>query len=131
MELSGRDGLGLSVAIYMGAIVAALGVMAVPVYFAVAPQVYENPPPEPLDPLLNGPIVGKRVSTPIPLALLKREQIVDPAVVAELNAKVKHGRPARHDVAHQSVRRERAAAVAELPERRERSGFFLFNLFGG
>ncbi|MBS0248705.1 MAG: hypothetical protein JSR61_18970 [Proteobacteria bacterium] len=118
-------------AIYMGAIVAALGVMAVPVYWAVAPQVYDNPPPEPLDPLLNGPIVGKRVSTPIPLAFLKHPDIVDPKLVAELNAKAKPASRPRHDVVHKPARRERAAAVAELPDRPERSGFFLFNLFGG
>jgi len=135
MEISSRDGLGFSVAIYMGAMLGALAVIAVPVYYAVAPQVYENPAPEPLDPLLNGPIVGKRVSTPVPLAMLKHPQIVDPKLVAELNAKLdtktREAKPARHEVAHQAVRRERPAAVAELPERPERSGFFLFNLFGG
>lgn len=135
MELSGRDGLGFSVAIYMGAMLGTLGVIAVPVYYAVAPKVYDNPPPEPLDPLLNGPIVGKRVSTPVPLAMLKHPEIVDPKLVAELNAKLdaktREAKPARHEVAHQAVRRERPAAVAELPERPERSGSFLFNLFGG
>lgn len=132
MELSGRDGLGVSVAIYMGAILGTLGVIAVPVYYAIAPQVYDNPPPRPLDPLLNGPIVGNRVSGPAPLALLKHPAIVDPAVVAALNAKTaQRTEPVRRQAAHQPARRERAAAVAQLPERPERSGFFLFNLFGG
>ncbi len=135
MEASGRDGLGFSVALYMGAMLGTLGVIAVPVYYAVAPQVYANPPVEPLDPLLNGPIVGKRVSTPVPLALLKHPQIVDPKLVAELNAninaKIRQAKPARHEVAQQPARRDRAATVAELPQRPERSGFFLFNLFGG
>ncbi|MCW5694570.1 MAG: hypothetical protein KIT48_19600 [Pseudolabrys sp.] len=132
MELSGRDGLGWAVAIYMAAMMGTLGALAVPVYYAVSPQVYENPPPEPLDPLLNGPIVGKRVSTPVPLALLKHPELVDPKLVAELNAKMNgKSKPARHEVAQQPARRERAAAVAELPDRPERSGFFLFNLFGG
>jgi hypothetical protein len=67
--------------------------------------------------------------------MLKHPQIVDPKLVAELNAKLdtktRGAKPARHEVAHQAVRHERAAAVAELPERPERSGFFLFNLFGG
>lgn len=131
MEVSGRDGLGFSVVLYMGAMLGTLGVIAVPVYYAVAPQVYANPRAEPLDPLLNGPIVGKRVSTPVPLALLKHPQIVDPKVVAELNAKIRQAKPAHHEVAQQPARRERGATVAELPERPERSGFFLFNLFGG
>jgi len=133
-ELS-REGLGGSVAIYMGAIAGALCLIAVPVYLAVAPQVYDNQPPEPLDPLLNGPIVGSRVSTPMPLAHLKQEVIVDPKLVAELNATVRKTDAARHRSAHETAHRapirERGPAVAELPERRDRPGFFLFNLFGG
>lgn len=131
MERSGHDGLGLSLAIYMGAIVAMMGVLAVPVYMALGPQVYDNPRPEPLDPLLNGPIVGQRVSAAIPVALLKREPLVDPKVVAALNAKVRQAEPARHQVAHQPVHRQPAAAVAEAREPPQRSGFSLFSLFGG
>lgn len=127
-----REGLGGSVAIYMGAVMGALALIAVPVYVAVAPQVYDNPPPEPLDPLLNGPIVGSRVSTPMPLAQLKPQVIVDPKVIAELNARAKpRPEPSRHQVAHPVPARERSHAVAGLPERRDRPGFFLFNLFGG
>jgi hypothetical protein len=131
-----RDGLGGSVAIYAGALLGALALIAGPVYVAVAPQVYENPPPEPLDPLLKGPIVGSRVSTPMPLAQLKHQIIVDPKLVAELNARArKQPEPARRQTVQQTVHgasvRERGHTVAELPERRERTGFFLFNLFGG
>lgn len=126
-----REGLGGSVAIYMGAILVTLGAIAMPVYVALAPQVYENPPPEPLDPLLKGPIVGNRVSTPLKLALLKRGAIVDSKVVAELNAKAKKPRPARRQVAHRAPAGERGPTVAELPERRERPGLSLFSLFGG
>ena len=131
MEISGRDGLGLSVAIYMAAILGTMAVLAVPVSMAVGPQVYANPPLDPPDPLLNGPIVGKRVTSPVPVALLKKPVLADPAVVAELNARTRQAKPARQDVAHQPARREKAATVAELPARHERSGFFLFNLFGG
>ena len=126
----GREGLGGSVAIYMGAILGALGLIAVPVYIAAAPQVYENPRPEPLDPLLQGPIVGSRVSTPMRLVKLRQEVIVDPKLLAELNAKVRKTDPKHHQAIRTPVR-ERGPALAELPERRERSGFFLFNLFGG
>jgi len=128
-ELS-RDGLGGSVAIYMGALAGALALIAVPVAFAISPQVYDNPPPEPLDPLLKGPIVGSRVSTPMPLAHLKHPALVDPKVIAELNARQK-ARPAPHDSVAHTPAREHGPAVAGLPEPRERSGFFLFNLFGG
>lgn len=139
MDWSGREeflqeiadeGLGGSVAIYAGAVLGVLGVIAVPIYFAVSPQVYENPPLEPLDPLLQGPIIGNRVSTPMPLAYLKHEVLVDPKYVAELNARLKK-REAPPQVAQPTRVRERGPAVAELPERRERSGFSLFNLFGG
>lgn len=131
MEPSGHDGLGLSLAIYMAAIVATMGVLAVPVYMAIGPQVYENPRPEPLDPLLNGPIVGQRVSTAIPLAFQKQQNLVDPKVLAELNAKTRPAPPPRHQVAHVPAQRRPAAAMAEAREPRERSGFSLFNLFGG
>lgn len=132
MELSEHDGLGLSLAIYMGAIVATMGVLAVPLYMALGPQVYENPRPEPLDPLLNGPIVGQRVSTAIPVALLKHEPLVDPKVVAALNAKSEGAEPGRHQAAqHPPVHRRPAAAVAEAREPPQRSGFSVFNLFGG
>lgn len=123
-----REGLGGSVAIYMSAIAATLAVIALPVYFAVAPSIYDNPPPEPLDPLLQGPIVGSRVSTPMPLAHLKREVIVDPKLIAEVN---RRAGPSRQQTVRSAPARERGPAVAELPERRERQGFFLFNLFGG
>lgn len=140
MDWSGREeflqemadeGLGGSIAIYAGAILGVLGLIAVPIYLAVSPQVYENPPLEPLDPLLQGPIIGNRVSTPMPLAHLKHEVLVDPKYVAELNARLKKPEPVRQQTAHPVRVRERGPAVAELPERHERQGFFLFNLFGG
>lgn len=130
-----HEGLGGSVAIYMSGIVGALALIAVPIYFAAAPSVYDNPAPEPLDPLLQGPIAGSRVSTPMRLAHLKPAVLVDPKVIAELNrratpsrqptvrAPTVHGAPARERV--------RGPAIAELPERRNERGFFLFNLFGG
>lgn len=124
-----NEGLGGSVAIYAGAILGVLGLIAVPIYVAVSPQVYDNPPIEPLDPLLQGPIIGNRVSTPMPLAHLNQEVLVDPKYVAELNARLK--KPAPQRAAHPVRVRERGPAVAELPERRDRPGFFLFNLFGG
>lgn len=125
------EGLGGSVAIYAGAILGVLGLIAVPIYVAVSPQVYDNPPIEPLDPLLQGPIIGNRVSTPMPLAHLEQKVLVDPKYVAELNARLKKRAPARQQVAQPTRVRERGPAIAELPQQRERSGFFLFNLFGG
>ncbi|RDV03786.1 hypothetical protein [Undibacter mobilis] len=126
-----REGLGGSLAIYAAAIFGVLALIAVPIYAAVAPQVYDNPAPEPLDPLLQGPIIGNRVSTPLPLSHLKPEILADPKYAAELNAKVKRSSLARHQTPHVARVREGEPAVAELPARRERSGFSLFGLFGG
>lgn len=130
MNASESEGLGLSVLIYMGAILGALALLALPVYLANRPQVYDNPTLPPLaqtDPLLNGPIVGKRVSTRVPLALLKRETIVDPKLVAALNARAEKA-PVRHVA---TVRHARGTPVAELQPEPRHSGFFLFRLFGG
>lgn len=126
IEQLSQEGLGGSVTIYISAIAGVLALIAAPVYLAIAPTVYDNPPPEPLDPLLQGPIVGGRVSTPMRLAHLKSEVIVDPKVIAELNR-----RPAPRQTARSAPAQERGTAIAELPERRNQTGFFLFNLFGG
>lgn len=140
MDLYGREqlieelateGLGGSIAIYVGAVVGTLCLIAVPIYAALSPQVYENPRLQARDPLLQGPIVGNRVSSPVPLAHLKPEVLVDPKYVAELNARLKSARPAPQQVAQPARVRERGPTVADLPDRRDRPGFSLFNLFGG
>lgn len=133
MRSSEYEGLGLSLVIYMAAIAGALAVAALPVYLANRPQVYENPPLARANPLLNGPIVGNRVSTGVPLAMLKREIIVDPAIIAALNAKAEKAEKAaavRHPVRRTAQRSDRTP-MAELQSERPRHSFFLFNLFGG
>ncbi|HEY5380533.1 MAG TPA: hypothetical protein VIJ78_13495 [Pseudolabrys sp.] len=129
MNPSDSEGLGLSVLIYMAAILGGLALIAGPVYLVNRPQVYENPRLARADPLLNGPIVGKRVSTRVPLALLKHEPIVDPKIVAALNAKTKKTEP--HRTTHQVAERSRGTPVAELQPEPRRPTFFLFRLFGG
>lgn len=129
MNPSDSEGLGLSVLIYMAAIVGGLALIVGPVYLANKGQVYENPALVRADPLLNGPIIGERVSTRIPLALLKHESIIDPKVVAALNAKTKKTEP--HRATHQVAARSRGTPVAELQPEPRRQSFFLFRLFGG
>ncbi len=129
MNASESEGLGLSVLIYASAIFGTLAVVAVPIYLAVKPQVYENPPLVRADPLLNGPIVGYRVSTRVPLAILKRETILDPKIVAALNAKVRNVE--RHASQQVAARRPQGTPVAELRDEPQRPTFFLFKLFGG
>jgi hypothetical protein len=140
MDQTDSEGLGLSLAIFLGALLGVLVLLAVPVWLAVRPEVYENPVLPRETPLLNGPIAGYQPVSPIPLALLKREPIVDPKTVAALNAKVakpklasaEKAEPQQHRPLRRTVQRGSTAPVAELePERRQRSGFFLFDLFGG
>ena len=88
MNSSETDGLGLSVLIYMSAILGGLALFAVPAYVATRPQVYANPPLARANPLLNGPVIGERDLAPAPLAILKHRIIVDPKIVAALNAKI-------------------------------------------
>lgn len=130
MTRSESEGLGLSLLIYVAAIVGVLATVALPVYIANAPRVYDNPPLANADPLLNGPIIGKRVSTRVPLARLHRRIIVDPAVVAALNAKIIKSEPVRHAV-RRNEDRARRTPVAELRAEPRHATFFLFRLFGG
>ncbi len=130
MTRSESEGLGLSLLLYAAVIAGVLTAVALPVYFANAPKVYDNPPLASADPLLNSPIIGERVTTRVPLAHLQRKAIVDPAVVAALNAKAKKPEPARHSV-RQALERARRTPVAELQPEPTHSTFFLFKLFGG
>jgi hypothetical protein len=130
MNNSDSEGLGLSMLIYAGAIVVALTTITVPVYYANTAQVYDNPPPPPADPLLNGPIIGDREPARHPLAILKHRVIVDPKVVAALNAKVKKATPEPHVAEHVERRPVNVSRSEPRPEPRH-STFFLFRLFGG
>lgn len=132
MNSSDSDGLGLSLLIYMAAILGGLAVIAVVVYRANEPQVYEIPPLARADPLLEGPVIGDRVATQPALAVLKHRVLVDPKIVAALNAQVKE--PEHHvayDVSHHVAPRRIGTPVAELPDEPRRPQFFLFRLFGG
>src|SRR5665647_2490236 len=82
MDTSDSEGLGLSLAIYVAAIACVFVLIAVPVYWANGPTVYDNPPLARSGPLMNGPIVGRQVSSAVPLVMLKRQASVDPAILA-------------------------------------------------
>ncbi len=125
MDSSVSEGLGVSILIYMGAILVPLMLLGLPLYFAIAPTVYENPPLVRSDTLLmNGPIVGRRVSTTTPLAFLKREILVDPATLAALKLNAKPQRSS-----NKVARRPTGTTVAELQPERHRRPFFLFSWF--
>lgn len=129
MNSQETEGLGLSLVIYMAAILGGLALIATPIYFANSPKVYDNPPLVRADPLLNGPVIGQRVTARTPLAVLKHQTFVDPNFVAALNAKMKQ--PEQRRVSHQVAQRPRRQAVAELPDEPRHPRFFLFRLFGG
>lgn len=129
MNSSETDGLGLSVLIYVTAILGGLAVMALPVYMAVKPTVYDNPPLVRADPLLNGPVIGSREVARAPLAVLKHRTIVDPKVVAALNAKIKQ--PESRRAAPQVAQRESRQRVAEVRQQPQRPTSFFQLLFGG
>ena len=129
MNSSETDGLGLSVLIYMSAILGGLALFAVPAYVATRPQVYANPPLARANPLLNGPVIGERDLAPAPLAILKHRIIVDPKIVAALNAKIKQ--PEQRRAASQEAQRPSRQKVAEVRDQPQRPTSFFQMLFGG
>jgi hypothetical protein len=79
------EGLGLSIAVYALAMLGGLALFALPVYWATSPTVYENPGVT-ASRLPGGPAYANHPAE-FPLAVLKREQIVDQKMLAELSAK--------------------------------------------
>jgi hypothetical protein len=128
MHASDSEGLGLSVLIYVGAILGVLAVLAVPAYFATRAEVHENPVLVRADPLLNGPIIGDRTTTRYPLAALQRQSLVDAETVALLKPKAKKPEPAQRTAAR-PARRDSGTPVAALQTERSRPAMFPFSLF--
>jgi hypothetical protein len=126
MDSSDSEGLGLSLLVYMAAITSALALFALPVYLAAQPTVFANPPL--VRGNLNGPVIGYRGPTGVSLALLKKQTIVDPAMIAALNAKVAKSAQTKK-ASHRTAQRSKATSLAELQTERQRRPFFLFSLF--
>ena len=93
MDGSESEGLGLSVLLYLGVIFGAFVLLAVPVYWAIQPQVYDNPKFVQSNPLLNGPIVGERNASRFPIAVLQPQIIADAETKALLDSKIKKAAP--------------------------------------
>ena len=133
MDTSDSDGLGLSLRVYLGAIVGVLAVLAVPVYVATKPQVYDNPPLASPNPLLNGPIVGERFAGRAPVAVLQRQAIADAETAKWLTARNRKAEPAPR-VAARTAQRPIVTADQPAPadvqtRRRTRIAVFSFSLF--
>ena len=127
MDTSDSEGLGLSLLVYLGAILGALAVLAVPVYVATKPQVYDNPPLAAANPLLNGPIVGERANGRAPVAVLQRQAIADAETAKWPTARTRTAEPARR--AAQRVAHEEPIPAELQVKRRTRIAVFPFSLF--
>ncbi len=133
MDGSESEGLGLSVLLYLSVISGAFFLLAIPFYWAVQPQVYDNPKFAQSSPLLNGPIVGERRASGFPIAMLQPQIIADAETRALLKSRTDKAKPAPRPVTRTAVtrtaRHEARTSVAELRTERTRPAIFPFNLF--
>jgi hypothetical protein len=80
--------LAVSVLIYMAAILFGLSLFVVPIYLATRPTVVENAGAAAAR-AVDRSLAARSGSKRFPVANLKHETIVNPATIAELNAKTK------------------------------------------
>jgi len=101
------EGLGLSLLLYLAALLCGLAVIVLPVYRANRPTVIENANARMLARSANG-IPGIHTShRRFPVARLKDQPIVDPATVTELNAEARKNEQARVAPVHITRRQPR------------------------
>jgi hypothetical protein len=129
MHTSDNEGLGLSVAVYLGAVLSVLALLAVPAYYATRAEVHENPVLAKSDPLLNGTVIIDRMATRFPLERLQQQNLaeIDP-VAPKPKTAAKKPEPASRTTAR-PVRRDNGTPVAELQTERNRQSVFPFSLF--
>lgn len=122
------EGMGLSVVVYVIAMMCGLALFALPVVWANSARVYDNPGVSAMH-TLGGPAYANRRAQ-FPLANLKEEQIISPAMLAELNAKArqeKKEKPQRTARSSAPSHRSYAQVQDEPAEQRPaRRGFFSF-----
>ena len=126
MDTADREGLGLSVLVYLGAIFGALALLAAPAYYATRGEAHQNPRLAQSDPLLKGSIITDGTANRFPLASLQRQSLVDAETTAFLKPKPKKAEPR---VAARPPRRDAGTPMAELQTERGRPSLFPFNLF--
>ena len=129
MNSADSEGLGLSVLVFLGAILGAIALLAVPAYYATRAEVHANPPLAQADPLLNGPIIGDRLAGRFPLARLQRQTLVDADTVALLTPKKSKKLEQARATTRPVHRAATGTPVAELQTERNRPAIFPFNLF--
>ena len=121
------EGMGLSVVVFAIAMVCGLALFVLPVVWANGARVYENPGVAAMR-SLGGPAYANRAAQ-FPLANLKEEQIVSPAMLAELNAKTKKEKEKPVQRASTKSSHRSYAQVQDEPaeqQRPARRGFFSF-----
>lgn len=120
------EGLGLSVVVYAAVMVAGLALLVTPVVWASGPTEYANPELPKYDITSSRSLAHQQKR--IPLARLKREEIVDAKMLASLNtkpAKAERAREARSERPSRPPRNAYAQAHDdEAP--RQRRGWSLF-----
>jgi hypothetical protein len=112
------QGMGLSLAAYVIALLGGLALFVVPVLWASGATVYENPGVK----AAGAPAYANHRAQ-FPLAMLKRQPIVDQTALNELNAKSAQKAPAPRRVAR-AVHRSYAQASEEDGQRPARRSFF-------
>lgn len=129
MTSADSEGLGLSVLVYLGAVLGTLALLAVPAYYATRAEVHQNPVLAKSDPLLNGTVIIDRMATRFPLERLQQQNLaeIDP-VVAKPKTAAKKAEPASR-VTARPARRDTGTPVAELQAERNRGSVFPFSLF--
>jgi hypothetical protein len=117
------EGMGLSVVVYAIALVCGLALFVMPVIWANGARVYDNPGVAAAR-LPGGPVRMTQRSD-FPLATLHSEQIVSPAMLAELNAGSKKEKPARRAANPPSHRSYAQVQDEPTEQRQSRRPFFL------
>ncbi len=124
-----EEGLGLSLAVYALLMAAVLTVIITPVLWAYGPTEYTNPELPKYDITSSRTLAHQHKQ--VPLARLKREEIVDAKMLAAINTK-----PAKTERVREARERpSRAArtAYAQAPDHdeapRQRRGMFGWSLF--
>ena len=122
------EGMGLSLAVYAIAMMCGLALFVLPIVWANSARVYDNPGVAAAR-LPGGPLRADNGAN-YPLAALHSPQIVSPAMLAELNAKVTKEKPTRHASSKPAPRHyAQADQRDETAEPRRRRGLFFFSWF--
>ena len=115
------QGMGLSLAAYVIAMLGGLALFVLPVLWATGARVYENPGVKAAS--LPGGSAYANHRAQFPLALLKQQQIVDQTALNQLNAKTAQKAPAPHRVAR-ATHRSYAQASEDDGQPPARRSFF-------